>query len=76
MMLTEICDGLQVEFNFVCFQFCQEKGGILAEPRSNQMNLAIKEMIYDNDLSGQHDYWIGNFWKLFSYKSLYKKIFS
>jgi len=38
-------------------KFCQEKGGILAEPRSNQTNLAIKQMIHDNNFSGQ-DYWI------------------
>ena len=70
MMLTLICDWLQVEYNFVCFQFCQEKGGILAEPRSNQTNLAIKQMINDNNFNGK-DYWIGKFWKIFSYKSLY-----
>merc|ERR1712126_509485 len=38
-------------------KFCQERGGILAEPRSNQTNLAIKEMIYDNNFSGDY-YWI------------------
>merc|ERR1712136_18145 len=39
-------------------KFCEEKGGILAEPRSNRTNLAIKQMINDNNFSRQ-DYWIG-----------------
>ena len=68
MMLTEICDGLQVEFNFVCFQFCQEKGGILAEPRSNRQNRIIKKMINNN--RDDTNYWIGNFLNSFSYKSM------
>ena len=45
---------------------------MLAEPRSNRQNRIIKKMI--NNDRDDTNYWIGIFWKSFSFKSLFKMI--